>query len=170
MLASGLGSVCKKTLVVSETTDCSVEHSKPQCVDRLRRSNTHSERYCCLRQRIIGVAMMSVRHLAGQTQVCGCQLQSRRVQARTGRRCTTIRAATAVPAEVCKWHFIVVIGLTISIVCGLILMQSLLCYSTRQCHQWVTECTSRSTSAKRRHRQDCYYLSQHRKNPHKERL
>lgn len=43
--------------------------------------------------------MMSARHLAGQTQVCGCQLQSRRVQARTGRRCITIRAATAVPAE-----------------------------------------------------------------------
>ncbi|KAL0051096.1 hypothetical protein WJX82_001848 [Trebouxia sp. C0006] len=43
--------------------------------------------------------MMSVRQLAGQTQVCGCQLQSRRVQARTGRRCTTIQAATAVPAE-----------------------------------------------------------------------
>ncbi|KAA6424844.1 hypothetical protein WJX79_003516 [Trebouxia sp. C0005] len=43
--------------------------------------------------------MMSARHLAGQTRVCGCQLQSRRVQARTGRRCTTIRAATAVPAE-----------------------------------------------------------------------
>jgi len=86
------------------------EHSKPQCVDRLRRSNTHSERYCCLRQRIIGVAMMSARHLAGQTQVCGCQLQSRRVQARTGRRCTTIRAATAVPAEVCKWQSLVIIG------------------------------------------------------------
>ena len=104
----GFATVCKNPEVVSETTHCSA--SKPQCVDRSRRSNTHTKRWCRLRQRIIGVAMMSARHLAGQSHVCGCQLQSRRVQARTGRRCTTIRAATAVPAEVCKWQSLVVVG------------------------------------------------------------
>ena len=36
----------------------------------------------------------------GRTALCGCQQQPRRVHARAGRRCLTVRAATAVPAEV----------------------------------------------------------------------
>ena len=44
--------------------------------------------------------MLTAGHLSSQTRLCGCQLQSRNVQARAGRRCTTIRAATALPTEV----------------------------------------------------------------------
>lgn len=45
--------------------------------------------------------MLQAGHLsAGHVRVCGCQLQSRKLQVRQPRRCCTVRAATAVPAEV----------------------------------------------------------------------
>ena len=44
--------------------------------------------------------MLGAGALSSQAHLCGCQLKSRRVQAKVGRRCSTIRAATALPAEV----------------------------------------------------------------------
>ena len=45
--------------------------------------------------------MLQAGHLSAcHARVCGCQLQSRKVQARSPRGCSIVRAATAVPSEV----------------------------------------------------------------------
>ena len=78
----------------------------------------------------------------GRTALCGCQQQPRRVHARAGRRCLTVRAATAVPAEVSVQQR--GNGLPTSGIAGSWgIMLFLLCCSSRQYLQLVTEFISR---------------------------